>query len=242
MAVILPGLSLEDAGPVVRGQELAGARALAGPPVIIIVVGIVLALAALDEPGVLVRGVVDHQIHEHAHPALVCLLEHAPEHMQVAVIRVYVHIVRDVIAPVRVGRGVERGEPDRVHAETFEIVQPVQHAVQVADAVAVAVAEAAGPDMIHDQILVPGGKSHETPSKRSRILLLILAQSQALANKARQVFRQSSRPKFGHIDRTKTRPVVDKERDLCHYHARERVFPRAERRLRLRLRGKGQNI
>ena len=163
IGVILPGFTLKDRGPVVRRQAFAAAAALAGPPVIIIMVGIVAALAALDEPGVLVRGVVDHQVHEHAHAAVVRFLEHTLEHREIAEVRVDVHIVGDVVAPVGVGRGVEGREPYRVHTQALDVVEPVQHAVEVADAVPVAVAEAPGPDVVDHHILVPGSKRHAFP-------------------------------------------------------------------------------
>ena len=65
--VILPRSALEQTVPVVRGALFA----LAGAPVVIVAVGVILAPAAFLEPLVLVGGVVDDKIHENAHAALV---------------------------------------------------------------------------------------------------------------------------------------------------------------------------
>ena len=152
--VILPGAALKDAGPVVGRQELMALSA-AGAPVIVVVVGVILPLAALLEPHVLIGGVVHHQVHEHPHPPLVGAVQHLFEHLQVAVVRVDIHVVGNVIAKVRVGRGVERREPYGVHVQALDIIQLGQHAPKIADAVAVAVAEAARPDLIDGHLLIP---------------------------------------------------------------------------------------
>ena len=67
----------------------------------------------------------------------------------------YVHIVGDVIAVIGVGRGIERREPYRVHVEALDVVELAQHAPEVADTVAVAVAEAARPYLVYRHLLVP---------------------------------------------------------------------------------------
>ena len=151
-------------------------------------VGVVAALAALDEPGVLVRGVVDHKVHEHAQAAVVGLLQNALEDLEVAEVRVDVHVVGDVVAPVRVRGGVERREPDRIHAQTLDVVEPVQNAVEIADPVAVAVAEAPGPDVVDHHILIPGSKRHEVPLLL-KSLFFILPQPQCGCGKICHVFR-----------------------------------------------------
>ena len=160
IAVVLPGLPLEERGPVVGRLLLSAAARFAGAPVIIIVVGVIAAFAALDEPGVLIRAMVDHKVHKHAQAPVVGFLQHALENREVAEVRVDVHIVGDVVTPVGIGRGVEGREPDRVHPQALDIIQTVEHAVEIADPVAVSVAEAAGPDMVDHHILVPGSKRH----------------------------------------------------------------------------------
>ena len=65
--------------------------------------------------------------------------------------RVDVARVGDVVAAVGHGGAVERREPDRVDAELDEVVEALPHADQVAGAVAVAVGEAAGVDLVEDR-------------------------------------------------------------------------------------------
>ena len=152
--VVFPCAALEHARPVVRRTSFA-AHGLARPPYIIVVIGVILALAALDEPLVLVAGMVDDEIHEHAHTALVRAVKHLTEYAEVSVLRVYVHIVGNIVAEVRVRRRVYRRKPDSVHAETLDVIQLREHAPQVADPIAVAVAEAARPDLVHRHFLMP---------------------------------------------------------------------------------------
>ena len=158
--VVLPGAALEMAGPVV-GRQAAPAHRPALPPVVIVVVGVIPALAAGLKPGVLVRAVVHHQVEEDAHALLMGLVQQFPEHVQVAEIRVDVFVVGDVVAVIRVGRGIDRGEPDGVRAEALDVVQLLDHAPEVADAVAVSVAEAPGPDVIDAHLLVPAFRRHD---------------------------------------------------------------------------------
>lgn len=55
-------------------------------------------------------------------------------------------VVRDVAAPVTVGRWRDRVQPDAVDAEPREMVEPVEDPRQVADAVVVRVGEGPGVD------------------------------------------------------------------------------------------------
>ena len=169
--VILPGPALKDAGPVV-GRQKPAALLTAGTPEIVVVVGVILSLAALLEPHVFIGGVVHHQVHEHPHSPLMGPVQHLSEHLQVAVVRVDVHVVGDIIAKVCVGRGIERRKPYGVHVQAPDIIQPGQHAPKVADAVAVAVAEAARPDLIDGHLLIPLLFRHEISPLHTDICIL----------------------------------------------------------------------
>ena len=65
-------------------------------------------------------------------------------------------VVRDVVAEVDLWRGIMRGDPDGVDAEGLEVVEALRDAVEVADAVAVAVLEAARVDLVDDSVLPSG--------------------------------------------------------------------------------------
>ena len=70
---------------------------------------------------------------------------------------VYVAVVGNVVAAVGEGGRIERAEPDRVHAETGQIADPGGETGEVADAIAVAVGEAARVDLIDDRLSPPVG-------------------------------------------------------------------------------------
>ena len=104
----------------------------------------------LHEPRVLVAGVVDHQVHDQPHAARVQLRDQLVELRQRAEQRVDVLVVADVVAVVGLRRGVDRRQPQDVDAEVGQVVQPLQDAAEVADAVAVGVLERAGIDLVDD--------------------------------------------------------------------------------------------
>ena len=145
--VVFPGRAGELAGPVVGGQAAAMAH-LAVPPDVVVPIGVIAPLTALPEPIVLVGGVIDDQVHNDFEAQGVGLVQHLLKLCQRAVVGVDVAVVGHVVAVVGVGGGIEGAEPDGVHPQGLDIIQLVVHAVQIADAVAVAVAEAANPNLI----------------------------------------------------------------------------------------------
>ena len=153
--VPLPCLALKMTVPVVRQFSVR----LCGPPDIII--GIRLdAPPGFLEPFMLVARVIDDQIHDKLHPALVQAVQNSPECLHAAVFRCNVHVIRNIIAAVRAGRRIERREPDAVNAELLQIVELLQYPPQIADPVAVSVAEAPGPDLIKNHVLKPSCMTH----------------------------------------------------------------------------------
>ncbi len=108
-----------------------------------------------DEPGMLVRGVVDHQVHDQLDAAPVHFFQHFLPIGQAAEFGHDVLVVADIVAVVVVGRSVNRRQPDHVDAQLFEVIQFVDDAAQVADAVAVAVEEAARVDLVNDAFFPP---------------------------------------------------------------------------------------
>ena len=98
---------------------------------------------------------VHDQIHDQLHPALVQPIQHGPEGFHAAVFRRDVHVVGDIVPAVRSGRGIQRREPHAVDAQLLQIIQLLQYAPQIADPVAVAVAEASRPDLIKYLVLKP---------------------------------------------------------------------------------------
>ena len=74
----------------------------------------------------LVGGVVDDEIDEHADAALLGAVGELDEIAERAVARIDAVVVGDVVAVVACGRGLERHQPDRGDAEAVQIVEPAQ--------------------------------------------------------------------------------------------------------------------
>src|SRR5262249_29743156 len=64
-------------------------------------------------------------------------------------------VVRDVIAEINLRRREAGGDPERVDAKIFQIVEFGGDAVQVADAVVVAIGKAAWVELIKNRVLPP---------------------------------------------------------------------------------------
>ena len=107
------------------------------------------------EPGVLVRGVVDHQLGDHLEAAVVGLAHELAEVAQGAVVRVHAPVVGDVVTVVLLRRGVEGQEPDGGDAQVLDVVELVDQSAKIADAVAAFVAEGLDVQFVDDGVLVP---------------------------------------------------------------------------------------
>ena len=108
------------------------------------------SLAAGLEPRVLVAGVVHDEVDDHADAALVRLVEELEEVLEVAELGQDVGVVGDVVAAVAQRRGEERRQPEAVDAEPLQVVELLGQALEVADAVAVAVVERADQHLVED--------------------------------------------------------------------------------------------
>jgi hypothetical protein len=104
---------------------------------------------------VAVARVVRDEVEEDADPPRVGFRDQAVEVCQRAVVGVDVAVVGDVVAPVGVRRRVDRVQPDAVDAEPREVVELVDQAGEIADAVAVRVGERADVDVIQDAFAPP---------------------------------------------------------------------------------------
>ncbi len=88
-----------------------------------------------------------------------------------------VDIIGHIVAEVGHGRRKDRRQPDRVHAQPMEVVEPADDALEVARAIAVAVHKAARIDLVHDPGLPPQMLCHEACSilyVLSRVLVRLL--------------------------------------------------------------------
>ncbi len=158
--VPFPGRAAEIAEPVV-GRRAVG---LAVPPDVPVPLRAGARGAALQEPGVLVGGVVRHEVQYQLQSAPVRLCEQGVEILEGAEQRIDRPVVGDVVAEVGHGRDEDRRDPDRLHAEVHEMIQAPADSVQVADPVAVGVLERPRIDLVDDAGLPPISARHSVTS------------------------------------------------------------------------------
>ena len=104
----------------------------------------------LLEPGVRVGEVVRNDVEQDAETEVVGLADHRLGLGDGAEQRLDRAEVRDVVAPVLHRGRVPRGDPQRIDAEVGEVAQARPQALDIADAVSVAVGEAADVDLVDD--------------------------------------------------------------------------------------------
>jgi hypothetical protein len=126
-------------------------------PDVVVAVGAVGVVAGFLEPRVLVAGVVHHEVDDHSHAALVGGIDELDEVGQVAEFGQYGGVVRHVVTAVPQGRLEERREPEAVDPEPLQVVQLGGDALEVADAVAVAVLERTHQNLVEDGSFEPVG-------------------------------------------------------------------------------------
>ena len=93
---------------------------------------------------------VDDEINDDADVALVSFVQQVLEIIHRPVFGIDTVIIDDVVSMIRRG-GVDRHEPDGIDAERFEIIQFLGDAVEIADAVVVAVVERADENFVEDR-------------------------------------------------------------------------------------------
>jgi hypothetical protein len=156
--VVLLGLlvQLPDAGLLVGEDDALGrvGGLLVGPDVPV-ALGRVAAAARLHEPRVLVGGVVDHQVRDHAHAAVVGRADQFDDVAERAQPRVDAVEVGDVVAVVLVRRRVEGHQPDARDTQPVQVVDLLDQAAEVAAAVAVAVGVGLDVQAVDDGVLPP---------------------------------------------------------------------------------------
>ena len=182
IVVVEVGLVLEEAVPVVGlGDRIPGpVRGLGvdeddprlAEALIRVAPQVVVAVRRLGrpprrlEPGMLIRGVVHHEVRDDAEAVGMGGLEEALEVGRRPVVGMDRAIVRHVVAVVAERRRKEGEEPETVHAQLLEIVEPARQPREIADPVAVAVLKGADVQLVEDGVLVPEGIAHPPPPGR----------------------------------------------------------------------------
>jgi hypothetical protein len=107
------------------------------------------------EPVMLVGGVIDHEFGNDPHAALLGFLDEALEILHRPEIGIDRAVIRDVVAVVAAGRGIERQQPQRGDAKLLQIAELLGQAREIADAVIVAVGKGLDVELVNDGVLVP---------------------------------------------------------------------------------------
>ncbi len=107
------------------------------------------------KPRMLIGGVIEHQLGDHAQAAPVRFAQENFEIFERAVVRMNLGVARDVVTVVPQRRRIERQKPERRDAEIVQIVELFREPFEIADAVGVAVGERADMQLINDRVLVP---------------------------------------------------------------------------------------
>ena len=113
------------------------------------------ARPGVEEPGVLVGGVVGDPVDDHLEPEGVGLATSRSNSSRVPKQRIDVAVVADVVAEVDHRRAVEGRDPQGIDAQPGQVGQMGPDAAQVADPVPVGVGERAGVDLVEDGRLPP---------------------------------------------------------------------------------------
>ena len=152
--VILPcgAIALaETVAPVVRLRAVSLGRL----PYVVVTVGVVLGFAGFLEPNALVGGVVQHLIHNDPDAHAVSLVQQHLEILQGAVIGVDIVIVGHIVAIIHHRGFVDGGKPDTIHTQLLQLGKLGHNALQITDAIAVAVAKTLAVDLVDNRFLPP---------------------------------------------------------------------------------------
>ena len=131
--VVFPGRAAEDTAPVCRCAAVL-LRIRPDVPVALI---IVLAGSGFFEPFVLVRSVVEHQIHDDADTALARLFDQPVHILHRPISRIDAIVVSDVVSVVCLRRSIAWCKPHRSHAKTLQVIQLRSDPVDITDPVSV---------------------------------------------------------------------------------------------------------
>ena len=144
--VVAPALLVERPCRPAAEDRLPVVRDLVGPDV---------EVGALAKPGMADRGVVRHEVEKDADSARFGLRDQPVEVVERSEVGVDPGVVGHVVAPVDVGRRMDRVEPDRVDAEPLEVLEPAGHSGEVADPVVVRVRKGARIDLVQHGVSPP---------------------------------------------------------------------------------------
>ena len=109
----------------------------------------------LHKPGMLIRSMVQHQIHDNPDMPSGRLGDQLVHIGKSAEHGVNILIIGNIITVVILGRAVYRRKPDSVNSQHLKVVQLLNDSLKIADPVSVAVAETSGINLIDHCRLPP---------------------------------------------------------------------------------------
>ncbi len=118
-------------------------------------VWILFLFAGFLKPGMFNGGITGDEVKQHLQPPLVRFLKKAPGVFIGAVPGGNLVIIGDIIPGIVEWRGKERVEPDAVHAEAFYIIQFLDNALQIADAVPIGIVKGLRIDLVKNRVVNP---------------------------------------------------------------------------------------
>src|ERR1035441_2520510 len=116
--------------------------------------------STFNEPGMMVRGVIRHEIEDHSKTAEMNLCQQAVEILHRSKDRIDAAIIQHIVAKIGHGRRVDRRDPDGVNPKPHKVIKPLKNPFQIANPIAVAVLKRARINLIDNAVLPPGGLLH----------------------------------------------------------------------------------
>ena len=103
----------------------------------------------------LLRGVVDDEIHDDADVLFLGSFRQVVEISQGSIHWIDVLVIGNVIAEIDLRRRIARSDPDGIHTQFLQIIQLGLDPLEIADAISVAVGETSRIDFIENGMLPP---------------------------------------------------------------------------------------
>jgi len=113
-----------------------------------------------------VAAVIGHDVEHDLDVALARLGDQPVDRTQVAKDRLHGAVVGDVVADIGIRRNGDRVQPDGIDAQPLQVVEAIDDALQVTDAIAVGVLERSRIGLIDDAFPPPFPSGHRQPCYR----------------------------------------------------------------------------
>ncbi|GFI58717.1 hypothetical protein IMSAG025_02181 [Muribaculaceae bacterium] len=148
---MLPGRPSEACPPVIGCTAVF----LPFPPYIIIPVWIILGFPAFHKPLMFIGSVVHHQVHHNPDSPFMGLCQHLIKILHRSELIHNIPVIADIIPIVIIRRLIHRRQPNHIHSQILQIIQPAGNPLQIPDTIPVAVHKASGINLINYRLFPP---------------------------------------------------------------------------------------